>query len=303
MFFVESKYLNRFLWLWILIVVAIAFIFPGLGGYIKPYLIYLLMVLMFLSSLKIKFGKILRDFTNFDKVRSTLFHLMLIHILTPILVIVFKPYISVESYIGFILAAVTSSGVAIVFLSDLYGGKPRRALELTTVSNLLNAVAIPALVLAFAGQYVEVDFWSIFFVVIKLVIIPLILAEVFIRIKLDKPIGKVSSPTSIGLLLLIIYGIIAPTRDYILQNLLTSAKLFGIAVIIIVAMFLIGYFTAKTKKGKITYGIASSFKNYTLSTVLALTLFDIKVALVPIVYSVASNVLLAPAYLLFAKKK
>jgi len=102
MFFVETKYLNKFLWLWILIVVAIAFIFPGFGGYIKPYLIYLLMVLMFLSSLKIKFGSILKDFTRFEKVRSTLLHLMIIHVLTPILVIIFKPYISVESYIGFI---------------------------------------------------------------------------------------------------------------------------------------------------------------------------------------------------------
>lgn len=302
MFFVQSKYLNKFLWLWILIIVVVSFIFPYLGGFVRPYLIYLLMCLMFLSSLNIKFGKIIKDLTNFEKVRSTLFYLMIIHILTPILVIIFKPYIFVEHYVGFVLTAVTSSGVAIVFLSDLYGGKPRRALELTTISNLLNVIAIPALVLAFAGQYIKVDFLSILYTVIKLVIIPLILAEIVIKVKLDKKIAKVSSPLSILLLLLIMYGTVAPTRDYILENLSTSIKIFGIAIIMIITMFLIGYSTAETKKGKITYGIASSFKNFTLSTVIALTLFDEKVALVPIVYTVASNLLLAPAYLIFAKK-
>ncbi|MBW2977915.1 hypothetical protein KY331_03660, partial [Candidatus Woesearchaeota archaeon] len=61
------------------------------------------MGIMFLSSLKIEFFKIIKDFTITKKVERIFIHLMIIHIVTPILVIIFKPYISVEAYIGFIL--------------------------------------------------------------------------------------------------------------------------------------------------------------------------------------------------------
>ena len=303
MFLVESRYINKFFWLWILITVIIAFIFPNFGYIIKPLLVYLLMGVMFLSSLKIEFFKIIKDLTIIKKIESIFIHLMIIHVVTPILVVIFKPYISIEAYIGFILAAVTSSAIAIVFLATLFGGKPRISLEITTISNLLNVVAVPVLVLAFAGKYVKVDYLSVFILIFQLVVIPLILAQLTTKTYLKDKLLKISSPLSILLLLLIIYGIIAPTSSYILQNIAESVKLFGISIVILIAMFLIGYATGKDKKERITYAIASSFKNATLSTVIALTLFDIRIALAPIVYTVATNVLLAPAYLIFAKKK
>jgi BASS family bile acid:Na+ symporter len=302
MFFIEARYINKFFWLWILLVIGVAFVFPQLGSAVKPFLVYLLMGIMFLSSLKIKFSKILKDFIVFEKVEGIFIHLILIHILTPLLVIGFKRWLSPDAYVGFILAAVTSSAVAIVFLCNLLGGKPRRALEITTISNLLNMAAVPGLLLLFAGKYIAVDFLSVFFVVVKLILIPLVIAEIIHLVKLSDPIEKIASPTSIILILIITYGIIAPTRNYILQNLLVSLKLFLISLVIITAMFIIGYLTGKNKEEKITYGLASSFKNVTLATVIGLTVFGVEVALVPIVYTVASNLLLAPVYLIFAKK-
>jgi len=301
MFHPDIKYVNKFFWLWVLLTIGIALIFPKFGIYIKPLLVYLLMGIMFLSCLKIEFGKIIRDFTILTKIESIFLHLFIIHIVTPLLVLIFRPFLTPEAYVGFILAAVTSSAIAIVFLSKLFKGKPRRALELTTISNLFNVIAIPGLVLLFAGKYVEIEFLEVFLLIVKLIVVPLIIAEIIQRTRLKEPLDKASSPFSIILLLVITYGIIAPTRDYILDNLLLSLRLLIYSIILIVVMFLIGYASAKTKKGKITYGLASSFKNLTLATVIALTLFDVKVALVPIIYTVASNLLLAPAYLIFKR--
>jgi len=302
MFHPDIKYINRFFWIWILLTIVVAFFIPQFGLLIKPYLIYLLMGLMFLSCLKIEVSKIIKDFKIFHKVESIFIHLVIIHIVTPLVVLIFRRFLSAESYVGFILAAVTSSAVAIVFLSKLFKGKPRRALELTTISNLLNVVAIPGLVFVFAGQYVEIEFIPLLLLIAKVVFIPLILAEIIQRTKIKEPLDKVSSPISIGLLLIITYGIIAPTRDYILDNLFLSLQLLLFSIVIILIMFFIGFATGGSKKGRITYGLSSSFKNVTLATVIALTIFNEKVALVPIVYTVASNLLLAPAYLIFAKK-
>ena len=138
-------------WLVILIAITLSFIFPAIGFALAPWTSWLLMALMFFSVLKIDFGVVLKQLKHYKKILKIL---LVIHLLGPVLVFLFKPLLTPDQFLGFTLAAAISSGLSIVFLSDLYGGKPSQALAITTISNVLSPLTVPAIVFVFAQTQV-----------------------------------------------------------------------------------------------------------------------------------------------------
>jgi bile acid:Na+ symporter, BASS family len=293
-----EDYLKKYTWLIILAAIAISFLLPSIGSIFKPYLGYLLMILMFLSYLNINVKEVLGCLKNF---RDELFSLATIHLASPLLVLLIKPLLPAEIFLGLIIATTMSSGMSVVFLSHLYGGKASQSLVITFLSNTLSPLIVPLLVFIFARTTIQISVVTLGLTLLKLVIIPFAIAILIRKFKFHQHLQKHADYISIIVLFALILGIVSPLRETILSNLELSLWLSGLIVILVLINFFLGFLIGRNKKERIAYAISVSYKNFTLATVIALSLFSPIVALPSILYSVINNLLLIPLQLVFRK--
>ncbi len=295
--------IRQFTWLAVLLAIAGAFAFPEPGGtLLKPYVVYFLMTLMFLGSLDIEYSAIKQNLKDGKKL---LLLLASVHLATIIPLLAFRSFFTPEIYLGFVMIAVTASGMSNVFFSHLIGGNAGKALVLVSLSNLLSPLIVPLLVKIFAGAEVSFNYLEMTFTMAKLVMIPLLLARIVTWLKL-KPLVKHWSPyLSFGAMTLLIYGVIAPVVGIILNNLVLSVTIGLLGFLFMNLTFLLGWKIGSDKPEKITYSLSVSFKNFTMAIVLCQSLFSPLAALPAIIYSVISNFMLAPIqmYYLFRRRE
>ncbi len=258
------------------------------------------MALMFLGCLDTRVRQIT---SSLKELKNNILILLIIHLCSPILIFIFKNRFTDEIFLGLILASVMSSGMSIVFLSQLYGGSASKALIINALSHSFSPVVIPFLVYLFAKKTIEINFLEMGITIFKMVVLPYI-AAIFIRkTPLYRPLKENRLYISIFALYLLVWGVIAPVRDNILSDLGLSLYLFLFVSGLVALNFLLGYLFGRGKKEKITFALSASYKCYTLSTVLALSLFGPVVALPSVIYTVVNNLQLIPLQVFISGKK
>ena len=263
---------------------------------LKPYLNIFLMVLMFLSCLDIDLGEFVENLKDF-KTQGLI--LLIVHLVSPIIILIcFKNFLSEEIFLGLILAAVIPAGRASVFLTKIYGGRPVTALVISSISNAFSPITVPFLVWLFAKTSIKINPVEMGMAILWLVAVPIVAAILFRMVGLAKYLVNKSAGLSVIFLFMIIVGIISPIREIILDNMVSSVGLIFIIIGLIAVDFWLGYRIGKDKKEKITLAITSSYKNYTLGTIVALSLFNPIVALPSIIYTITNNLLLIPIQIL-----
>ena len=287
-------------WLIVLLAIVLGFIWPKLGFFLAPAVIYLLMILMLFSVLDMSYRKVWEQLHDYKKTLATL---SIVHLVGPLIALAAKPFVPEEIFLGLVLASVINAGVSIVFLSKLYGGLPSKALVVTAVSHIFSPIVVPFLVIVFAQTSIAIDPFSISKTIIQLVILPIVLSMLVRRSRFYKPMKKHGGYINIILLFLIIIGIITPIREIILTNVSRAVTVGLIVTLIVLVDFALGFALGKNNAERITYGASASYKNYVLSSVLALSLFGPVVALPAAMYAVVNNVLLAPLQFLCCRKK
>jgi bile acid:Na+ symporter, BASS family len=297
---VDLKHLmNKYTWLIILVAIVLSFVFPEIGMPVKPYLIYLLMVLMFFGCLNVNLKEL---FGYLKDSKKLIMVLAVIHLVSPLIIFMLKPFFSDEIFLGLILASVISSGMSVVFLSKLYGGIASEALVITSLSNILSPLTVPFLVVVFARTNIEVDAVAMVLTMVKLVVIPVALSITIGKTRLRIPLSNYGTYISLAVLFFLIMGIISPVREIIMSNIQQALILSGLISILVIINFMLGHLIGSNKQEKMTYSISASYKNFTLATVIALSLFSPLVALPAIIYTVVNNALLAPLQLIFVRK-
>jgi len=293
------NFIKKKTWLLVLVATAISLIFPRAGLWASPYPIYFLMAIMFFNFLEINLDRLKTDLKNFKKKLAIL---AITHLVSPVIILLLKQYFSEEVFLGLIIVTVISVGMATVFLSNLFGGISEKALVITLISNLLAPVLVPFLVFIFAKTSIKIDFLDMGQTILKLVLIPAALARLVYMTKLKEPLKKSGTSISVILLFFIILGIVSPVRESIMENVSLSIVLLGIISVLVVINFILGYLLGTGRARKITYAITASYKNTTMASVVAYSLFGPLVALPAIIYTVVINLLLIPLQLLVVKK-
>jgi BASS family bile acid:Na+ symporter len=286
-----QNHFKEYTWAIILIAIGLSLAFPTPGLMIKPYLLYLLMGLMVMGTLQVHPADILQ---NFKSPKNIILSLGIIHLIAPFIVILCRSFFSDEIFLGLIIASVVPSGLAVVFLSHHFGGIASKALVITTISNVISPILVPLLVYVSAKTSIRVDYISMTYIMLKLVVIPLVLVWIINRTPLKKPLNENSTYISLALLFIITLGLIAPAQEIFFADLAFTAGLVLFIAIIILINFSLGYVLGNTKAEKITYGITSAYKNFSLAAVLALTLFDVGVAFPALMFALTNNALIAP---------
>lgn len=291
------KFTQKYFWLTILIGVLLAFIWPMPGLIIKSYLVYLLGLMMFLSCLKIELkdlGKIKNDWWRF------LILMIFIFILPPTLTYLAKLFIIKDEmiFVGMMLAAAVPCGISVVFISDILNGDPAKALTATTLAHLISPIITPAIVWFFAHKIIEVKFIDISILILKLVIIPLAAAQIIKYLNWQKTLSKISGTVNIYLLVLMLWGIMAPVRNLIMEKWQNSLLIVFVAIIIMLINAVLSAKFGRDKKEDITWMVVSTFKNFTLSSVIAMNMFGPVALLGSVAYGIVSNLSMIPMELL-----
>jgi predicted Na+-dependent transporter len=295
-----SEFIRKNTWLLVLIAIVWSFSWPALGSFLKPCLNYFLMGIMFLSCLDIELKDIWSDFKNFNKQTLIMFSSQLIG---PILVLLLKPFLDDELFLGLILASAIPIGRSAVFITKIFNGNTMPALVMSSISNALSPLTVPFLVWIFAKTSIEINPVEMGSTILWLVLVPIILAILVRWSGKAKFLIKNSTNLSTLLLFLIIIGIITPLRETILNNLNHSLILLGIIISLMVINFAFGWRVGKKRPEKVALAISASYKNYTLGTLIALSMFTPLVALPSIIYTIANNFFMVPLQLFFLKKE
>lgn len=172
-----------------------AFFFPQQFGVIKTsYITPLLGIVMFgmgltinLSDLKSTFG--LQDVKAFGKfsikvpcrniIIGTVAQFLIMPMLAWILVKVFC--LPPELAVGVILVGCCPGGTASNVITYLAGGDLALSIGMTTINTLLAPLLTPLLVWLFAGTFIDIDFWGMFFSIVQIILLPIALGMIFQR--------------------------------------------------------------------------------------------------------------------------
>lgn len=284
-------FFKRHMWSVILLGVVMSFALPIVGILASPFLHIFFMTMMFLSTLNINLKNIRRDLKHPSK---TIFVLLLIHFISPLIVYLSRSLFSPELYVGLILATSVPSGISAIFITHMFKGDTTQALITTSLSSLSSPILVPLSLMIFAGSEIQLDGYGMFSTSVKLIIIPLLLAQVVARTSWKKTLSQRSDGLNVILLFLIIIAMLSPVRSYLTDSLLLTLALSSYVAVLIVMNFLIGFSIGKTFPERIANAINAGFKNFALAMVLALTYFNGVVAMPAIVYALVTSILLIP---------
>lgn len=272
----------------------LGFLWPSPGLALRPILNILLMILIFLSCLEIDLNQI---WATFKKPKLIFFELLIVHLASPILIYIFlKPFISPELFLGLILVTTVPVGRSAVFLSNLFGGLPEKALVISSLSNLISPLTLPLITYYFTQSTIKFDAIEMSTSMAYIIIIPFLLAILLRRFNLVKKITRHQTDLSTVLVSIIVWGIVAPIHNQITSHLFLSFELTLLSLVLMSINFALGYFLGTNKSEKITYAISATYKNYSLATIIAALTFPnvILISLPSLIYSISNNLLLLP---------
>ena len=280
----------------IVLSIILGFVLPQVGLLWKPYLSPLLMLLMFSLTLNIEPKEIAASMSNYRIIGIAMFT---VFVLMPSLSLTGKAFFSPTVYAGIVLAFCCPSAIATAFWAKVFRGDVATAMVVSTLANLLSIVTVPVTMLIAVGTAVNVDVLAMMVNLAEIVLIPMavsFLLRKFVHVNWSK-MSIYSSRAELGILVLLVWGSIAPGAQYTLNNLQGFVMLNAFMLALLASAFVMTHFlTIKFGYQKaISIEIATTIKNAALSLVLGLTVFGPDVLPPLIANLVAQNLLLVLA--------
>ena len=279
----------------------LGFIIPGIQNIPDQVVLWLLGVLIFLSSIDIKISDIkrsnLKNAILFYVVRFLIFPLLMFYIASLTIPMLKE---------GILLLCLMPVGTAAPSLTKLIHGNVTSSLSLVVLSGFLAPFVVPAVFAALGYAGINMDPVQMFLTMAYIIFIPLTLwfawgrkSKIIHKTVMDH--GKFISILSIGLILAIV---IAKKRHLMLAEPFLMLICLLVVCTIFLLYFLIGWFWPHKNdhEARLTNTISSGIANNALGISLGLLYFSEETALL-MVLSEVPWVLYIPALNLFLAKK
>jgi len=279
----------------IIMSIVLGFVFPDVGLMWRPYLALLLMFLMFFVTLDIEPKELRRSLSNFPVIVAGLF---MVFVVTPLLSLLAKPFFSPIVYAGIVLALSSPAAVATAFWAKVFRADVPAALIISTVTNLLSIVTIPATMLIALGTTIIMDVAGMMLNLAEIVLIPMtasFLIRKYVHIN-HGLVTAVTSRTELVILVFLVWGSTAPGVAYAKEN-VTELVILNVFLLLMLALaFVIAYFLTRRlgHKQAVSIGIATTVKNVALSLVIGSAAFGSQIIPPLIANLIAQNLLLIP---------
>jgi len=279
-------YFNRLFALWIILGGVSAYFFPEIFIYMKSYIELFFAITMLGVGMTLDFDSFKDIFKNYSVIIIGSISQFLIMPLFAFLVAKIFSF-SKELSLGLILTGSAPGAMASNVLCYLAGADVAYSVSLTTVSTMLAPVLTPALTLLYAHTFLKIPFLSMFYSVLKMVLLPLLFG-ILIKKRFAKKIEPVEGifPAISSLFIVFICSVIIALNKTYLEDL--NLMIFVAVLVLNVSGIFAGYFVGKLFKFDLlkrrALSIEIGMQNAGLGSVLAIKHFNERVALPAVIF-------------------
>lgn len=220
---------------------AAAVLFPELGSPFQPFILYLMMMLLFLSFLRIDFRAL------FDTSSASMFWLAKMVavklIALPALFYWLCRFILPEYAVPALLLSGISTGVVAPFIGTILNADIPLVLRMVVVSSLLVPFSLPPLVELLAGSEISIPLWPMMKLLAQVIFIPLTAVFLIRRFRpgLLEPLAPWQYSISLALFFVINLGVFSRYSSFFSQH---PGQLFlsiGVAYALSVMYYAVGF--------------------------------------------------------------
>lgn len=252
--------------------------FPAAGKLLSPLLSVLVMVIIFMASLKMRPSDMVADLRH---PKQLVIGLLLVLLAVPLLGTLVPLLLQMAplTYIGMLLYLSSPAAAATAFYAEIMRGKTTLGLNLSALSTLLCIVTIPASLLLFAGTVVQMDAFNVILTLLKIIIVPFIAAMAVLRFlpSVADRLKAHSFPISLVTLFLVFFAFLGAGYEEIVGNVGVFAEMTLVLGGLTVAVFAISYGVSRaTRAGgaeAISIALGTGVKNGSIGLLVALTNF------------------------------
>ena len=266
----------------ILASIIIGFIFPMPPVVLKVNT-YVLMLMMFLSCLKIDVKELKQAGKDWWRY---LIILLFVFCWSVPFVWFARGLFDKEIFVGFMISAAAPCGVSVIFLADLLGGDSTKSIVSTTLAHLLSPVVTPLIVLLATSQVIQIHFMDMFLIISKLVIAPFILAQIVRQFSWHRILYEKTQDLNTCLLGFMNWSLISSIAALMIASPLLDIKISVVAILSLITLAPIVYFSGRDRKEGITWTIVGVYKNTTLAAVVAASILPVTSMIGPVVYGI-----------------
>lgn len=238
-----TQFVQKTFALWVVLFAALAMFFPSAFVWLKPYITWMLGIIMFGMGMTMTFD----DFKGVLQSPKA----VLIGVVAQFVVMPGTAYalcqlfqLPAEIAIGVILVGCCPGGTASNVITYMAKGNIALSVACTSVSTLLAPILTPAIFYLLASQWIEIDALSMLGSILQVVLFPIILGLIVRSIfkqHVDRYIS-VMPLISVVAIVLIVAAIIGGSRAQILES--------GLLILVVVILhnalgLLLGYWSAK----------------------------------------------------------
>lgn len=238
-----SNFVGNTFAIWVVLFAAFAFYSPKTFTWIAPYIVPLLGIVMFGMGLTLS----VNDFKEvLKRPKEVLIGVVAQFLIMPLIAFLLAHYLPVsrEVALGIILVGSCPGGTASNVMTYLAKGDTALSVAVTSVSTILAPILTPSLILLLAGKWLSVSAASLFWSIVKVVLIPIILgliAQSLFR-KQVKACVQILPLVSVIAIVAIVAAVVGQNQQAIAKS--------GIAIFLIVVAhnglgLLLGYWFAK----------------------------------------------------------
>ncbi|MDN2452387.1 bile acid:sodium symporter family protein [Lactobacillus sp. UCMA15818] len=288
-----SKLIGKYFTIAIIFWVIFNYFLPKTSEWIVPNVSYLLGIILFGMGLTLK----LQDFERIAKkpfpvIAGTFAHYLIMPTIAWALCTVFQ--LRGATAAGVILVGSCPSGTSSSVMAYLAGGDVALDVSIETLSTLLAPIALPGLLLLFAGKYVDIPAASLFLSTVKIVLVPILLGLLVHHLFKDK-IEWVTKflPLISQLAILLIIGAVISANH---AELMTTQTLLVIPVVMLhnLSGYGLGYLFSKLIRLKTPQRKAITFEvgmqDSSLGATLAMKYFVPAAAIPSTIFSIWHNI-------------
>ncbi len=241
--------------------IGLAIAEPEIFRVFLPYPLYLMMLMLFFSFLKVEFVEVLRHVRETLSVIPVLCLFKLV--LLPAGLFYFFHFFWPKYAIPALLLSGVSTGVVAPFISGLLSASTLLVLVMVVLTSLAVPFTLPALVKALAGQTMEISFLAMVEMLVMVVLIPAAAAIIIRRFSplFLKRLERVQFPVSLILLALVSFGIFPKYSHFFRERPFALLETVLVSYVLSVIYHLVGYFATRSTRTEDRFAGALSFAN------------------------------------------
>jgi bile acid:Na+ symporter, BASS family len=221
---------------------ALAVLLPSIGAVFQPYILHLLMLLLFLSFLRIDFRALL-DTTFSSLGRLTALALVKLFVLPAILYRV-TLFLSPEFAVPALLLSGISTGVVAPFIGSLVCADITQVLRMVIVTSCLVPFTLPAMVEFLAGAGVSIPFGDMVRLLSYVIFTPMAAVVLLRALRPDWPdkIARYQFGVSLGLFAVVNLGVFSKYSSFFFMRPGEVVACLLAAYLLSVAFYAAGFF-------------------------------------------------------------